>query len=416
MLKELHLRSVGPAPEFDIKFANRLNIFTGDNGLGKSFLLDVAWWTLTGNWSDHPAFPQTNSKRTPEISYTLMNSGELESAKSIFDFSRQTWKTNYKRRQSRSYLSVYARAEGGFSVWDPTRPRSLARSDYNFTPDTLWNGLKASRGNVLCNGLIQDWVNWQQQADRTTFNLLFQVIRQLFHPDEEIEPGEPTRIFLNDVRDIPTIQLPYERLPITHASSGIKRILGLAYVLVWTWYEHLRAAELRQEEPLSQLILLMDEVESHLHPQWQRSILPATLEVVKGLQSQMHVQAIVTTHSPLVLASVEPNFDESEDKLFLLDLEGREVQLTEFPWSKQGETTNWLTSPIFGLKRPRSREAEIAIDAAYAFMRGDRMGTFPEHLRTQEAIHQELLRVLPDHDKFWHRWIVTAEEPRHATG
>ncbi len=49
MLKELHLQQVGSASHFDVEFADRLNIFTGDNGLGKSFLLDVAWWTLTGN-------------------------------------------------------------------------------------------------------------------------------------------------------------------------------------------------------------------------------------------------------------------------------------------------------------------------------------------------------------------------------
>ena len=410
MLKELHLKHVGPAERFDVEFGDRLNIFTGDNGLGKSFLLDVSWWALTNNWSDHPAFPRSHSKESPEISYAITTSdGEVESIGSKFDASRQTWKANYRRREKHSYLSVYARAEGGFSVWDPTRPRSLARSDYNFTPDTLWNGLKAkNRGNVLCNGLIQDWVTWQNQSDRTTFDLLFRVIRQLFHPDEAIEPAEPTRVFLNDVRDIPTIQLPYERLPITHASSGIKRILGLAYILVWTWYEHLKAAELRNEKPLNQLILLMDEVELHLHPQWQRSILPSVLEVISGLQKQMQVQAIATTHAPLVLASIEPLFDEQNDKLFLFELNEQEVNLAEVPWSKQGDTVGWLTSEVFGLKQARSKEAEVAIEAAEAYMRRDDLSQFPENLQHRDQIHQELQRTLPGHDPFWPRWIVTA--------
>ncbi|WP_218969708.1 hypothetical protein, partial [Candidatus Synechococcus spongiarum] len=30
--------------------APRLNLSIGDNGLGKSFLLDVAWWALTRKW------------------------------------------------------------------------------------------------------------------------------------------------------------------------------------------------------------------------------------------------------------------------------------------------------------------------------------------------------------------------------
>jgi predicted ATPase len=36
----LHLKNVGPAPEMKLEFAPRLNVITGDNGLGKSFILD----------------------------------------------------------------------------------------------------------------------------------------------------------------------------------------------------------------------------------------------------------------------------------------------------------------------------------------------------------------------------------------
>lgn len=47
MLDSLQLQNVGPAPQMRMEFAPRLNLITGDNGLGKSFLLDVAWWALT---------------------------------------------------------------------------------------------------------------------------------------------------------------------------------------------------------------------------------------------------------------------------------------------------------------------------------------------------------------------------------
>ena len=50
MLEYLHLKNVGPAPEMEMDLAPRLNLVTGDNGLGKSFLLDVAWWALTRKW------------------------------------------------------------------------------------------------------------------------------------------------------------------------------------------------------------------------------------------------------------------------------------------------------------------------------------------------------------------------------
>jgi hypothetical protein len=415
MLKEIHLKQVGPAPQFDVELADRLNIFTGDNGLGKSFLLDVIWYSLTGTWADNPAFPQL-TEGTPQISCSFINekTGESQSFLSNFDFEEQKWRDLTWPASLRS-LVIYIRVDGGFSVFDSARNLSKA---YHFSPYTLWNGLKDNRDNVLCNGLIQDWVKWQNQPDRTTFQLLSRVIGKLSpHANEWMEPGEPTRISVEDVRDIPTIKMPYGTVPVIHASAGMKRILGLAYLLVWTWYEHLQASRLRKKQPVDQITLLIDEVESHLHPQWQRSILPAVLEVAAGLKlavlkQKIKIQAFATTHSPLVLASLEPIFDEEIDRLFLFELQGEEVTLNEFPWTKQGDTVGWLTSEIFGLKQARSKEAEIAIEAAEAWMRGDTMNTYPEHLRTPSQIQRELERLLPGHDPFWPRWIVTTEKRR----
>ena len=51
MLKSLTLTNVGPTEGKEpVRFAPRLNLITGDNGLGKSFLLDIAWWALTRKW------------------------------------------------------------------------------------------------------------------------------------------------------------------------------------------------------------------------------------------------------------------------------------------------------------------------------------------------------------------------------
>lgn len=51
MIHTLKLENVGPIPDVDLQFAERLNIFTGDNGLGKSFLLDIIWWSMTRKWA-----------------------------------------------------------------------------------------------------------------------------------------------------------------------------------------------------------------------------------------------------------------------------------------------------------------------------------------------------------------------------
>jgi hypothetical protein len=77
-------------------------------------------------------------------------------------------------------------------------------------------------------------------------------------------------------------------------------------------------------------------------------------------------------------------------------------------WAKQGDVIGWLVSDTFGLHQGRSLEAERAIEAAEAWMRED-LAELPAELSSQEAIHEELKRVLPGHDPFWPRWVVELE-------
>ncbi|HYN21099.1 MAG TPA: AAA family ATPase, partial [Thermoanaerobaculia bacterium] len=206
----------------------------------------------------------------------------------------------------------------------------------------------------------------------------------------------------------PTLEMPYGNLPLIMASAGMKRVIGLAYLLVWAWQEHLRASERLRQSPADRVVFLVDEAEAHLHPKWQRLIVPALLAVMDCLSIDAEVQLVATTHAPLVLASVEPSFDVLRDKLIHLCLKGHEVRVEQVEWAKQGDAVNWLVSEVFGLRQARSKEAERAIEAAEALMRGD-LASLPTDLKTKEVIHRELQRVLAGNDEFWPRWIVSTE-------
>ena len=52
VLKHLETAHLGPAASTVFIPAERMNLVTGDNGLGKTFLLDLAWWALTRDWVD----------------------------------------------------------------------------------------------------------------------------------------------------------------------------------------------------------------------------------------------------------------------------------------------------------------------------------------------------------------------------
>jgi len=155
------------------------------------------------------------------------------------------------------------------------------------------------------------------------------------------------------------------------ASAGIQRIVTIAYLLVWTWHEHLRAATLSKRPPQERLVVLIDEIEAHLHPRWQRTIVPALLDTIRMISSEVQVQIVIATHAPLVLASIETDFDPTVDKLFHTDLTDHSVTLDEMPFVKYGDADNWLRSEFFGLRHARSVDAEEAIEEAKALQLND---------------------------------------------
>ncbi len=416
MLKSLGLRDVGPVSSLEIDFSRRLNIFTGDNGLGKSFLLDIAWWALTGAWAGLPASPRRGEDAAPRIEYHLgeQTASTGRASRSSFDFPSDEW-PHPKTRSAAAGLVIYARVDGGFSVWDPARNswnngrpgREGRPRTFHFSRETLWNGLEEN-GETLCNGLIRDWVAWQNQPGASPFAVLKSVVVSLSPSGEEpIEIGAPVRLSAVNVKDYPTLSLPFGEVPLPHASAAMKRIVSLAYLVTWAWDEHKRASRLRNQPAAGNMVLLFDEVESHLHPLWQRTIVPSLLGLGEALAAQVDFQFLATTHAPLVLASIEPHFDRDRDSLFLFELEGKErrVSLRRMPWASQGDAVGWLTSPIFGLDQARSREAETAIEAAEAFMRGETK-QLPRGLKSRAAIQKALEKTLPGMDPFWPRWIV----------
>ncbi len=420
MLKQLTLTNVGPAPVMELEFGERLNLITGDNGLGKSFLLDIAWWALTGKWpaevnsrltSGRIALPNDKKQDAViDIEVLAVSGGKTGSRK--FDRSSQNWQRS-QGRPIKSGLVFYAMSDGSFAVWDPERNYWRDKEDpagrqdaYVFTPKEVWDGLQTSDGNWLCNGLIRDWAGWQKENGRA-FQSLQAVLRQLSpSPKEQIETGPLTRISLTDARDMPTIKMPYGMdVPILHVSAGMRRVIALAYFLVWCWEEHLEAAELKGLEPETRVTFLIDEVESHLHPRWQRSVIPSLLEVMQQLAAEASVQLIAVTHSPLVMASVEPGFDADTDKWFDLDLESGQVVLRDRPFVRQGDASRWLTSEAFDLGSARSLEAEETLEQAAKILSEEVIDA-----ELAKALDARLRTLLGDTDPFWIRWRYVGEK------
>lgn len=229
MLKRLEMQQVCPAANLGpIDFGPRLNLLTGDNGLGKSFVLDVAWWTLTGTWPDRAAWPrETSTREKPAKIKTLVEGKTTDSlVDAHYDHDLANW-VGGGGRPSMPGLVLYFRVDGRFSLWDPAqhywRRSKVKQVDDPNRPDALhlrpyevWNSLQSIDGKTICRGLVEDWVTWQQKQ-----NLEYKLLQNVLHslspsPKELLEIGAilpPYMLDREDTREHPTLKLSYGVTP-----------------------------------------------------------------------------------------------------------------------------------------------------------------------------------------------------------
>jgi hypothetical protein len=323
----------------------------------------------------------------------------------------------------RDSIVIYQRVDGGISVHDPLQPFGSAdvplpnwavlhdcKPQYERIRDPhgtrvlqfrdldVWNGLSLSSGGPLvCEGLVRDVASWARQHNNECFEQLAKVFEILAEREGYRLTRDVKRVSVSDRRDCPILDSLTGPLPVMHAPAGLRRILALAYIVVWALHEHRTTAGMLNVPPVQSFVLLIDEVESHLHPRWQRTILPSLL---KAFGHDTPLQVVATTHSPMVLASLEPHFDSECDAWFDLDLAEQKAVLTQREYISRGEIGNWLASNAFDLKEPRSQEGEQAVVAAIALMNAGSQD-IPAVLAVEEKLRAARL---PDVDCFWVQW------------
>jgi hypothetical protein len=305
-----------------------------------------------------------------------------------------------------SSLVVYARVDGSFAVWDPANAILSGsfipgqRRSVTFTREDVWTGKPPQ-----IDGLILDVVKWQLRPDKyPAFHTFEKVLKRIGPPDlGDLSLDEPQRL-PGQTREVPTLRHSYGTVPIPYESAGIRRVMTLAYLIVWAWEEHKIQARQAEKKEERQMVIIMDEAEAHLHPKWQRVLLPALVGIGADLHEELAVQFLVATHSPLVMASAEPIFDPDKDKLFHLDMaQDGKVNFKELKFALQGSSDSWLQSDVFGLRFAGSAEAERALRKATEMLEG---GSATK--QEVEIVSKELTEHVASEDPFWMRWVLFA--------
>jgi len=322
---ELNLKNIGPFDEINFEFDPQINVFVGPNNSGKSTvemaLGDIAVYpfglpeklirrggssfrvckgsTLRKKKFYEGRFP-ISDRTWPKNKFDLWKKGLRESGYSCF-IPALRWSTDYRakgaiiernKREVKGILGpsgeVYYTQPALFKMESESKDLSK-RAGLFETSATL----------VRDEELIQRIVDLDYKGYRENNPDVREVLGEIGEIASEITNGFSIRFVGvgEDKRGLyPEFETPDGKLPINVLSQGTQSIIQWLGLLLIGYAEYYNFPKNLENKPG---IVIIDEIDAHMHPSWQRRILPAISRHFPKLQ------IFCSSHSPLVLAGLK---------------------------------------------------------------------------------------------------------------
>jgi predicted ATPase len=402
-LERLRLKNIGIFQVLELDLSKRVTCILGENGVGKTTILRALLLALVGQNSedenkielDKPSLQNMlrikNKNSKAEIEFTEKGAIELtyhhgEPVKSKIQFSPDF------NINSHTYINIES---GGEEEMD-----SFTAMKDNFEFTQLIIGFAQVRGEqsnkrikdkvpnivdvlpLLYNETdsrfkdLSDWIiglygdasTGNEDNDKYILEKVFQVVSGITETSIVFEK-------VNFKDNLIWIKIGEETSTVFNLlSSGYQNIFAWVGILIKRLAEANKYASDFDQKPA---IVIIDEIDTYLHPKWQRNILNVLAK------SFVNARFIVTTHSPLVA-----NHLEIEDKAVLVLQENGTVQKIE---NIEGVTTEdafykWMEVPF------RNEKTQKRIDNLFQLIND-------EELEGARSLYKKLLTQLGGNDK-----------------
>jgi len=245
------------------------------------------------------------------------------------------------KADSKQPVAVFYTTSRFFSRLPPSLPKTK-KIDATIAHDKSLSQLEIS---------LNDFANWYRvvtiEAAANTKDRLLQQLEQAiqtFLPNVcnlALNEGRPPRF---------SVTKGGQSLFLEQLSDGERGLLALVFDLT----RRLAIANSESENPIAEgaALVLIDEIELHLHPSWQRRVLRSLQAAFK------QCQFVVTTHSPQVIGQVR-----SERLRLLHHDDSGKVTLAKISQSF-GMDSSWILEKIMGVPA-RDYETEQRLSAIY---------------------------------------------------
>jgi energy-coupling factor transporter ATP-binding protein EcfA2 len=351
---DLRLTNLGPLDDMTFEFDEHVNVFVGPNNCGKSTAL-----MALANVVAYPfALPSKLLRQAPaEFAVRFVGrSGATRELRGVLPLTPETvddleaWETLLRElgyaafvpalRQSTSFRVHGQRTPGdrpaGHAAQTPALPDELRRRQALLPTNAV-----LLRDDVAITSLVE----LHSRASRWNDPALHGMIAQVAAIASDITEGFPMQ-FLRVAEDqeglFPQFRTPDGDVPFNVLSQGTQSVMQwLTYLLAGSAKYYGYPTNFAEQPG----VVLIDEIDAHLHPASQRRILPA-------LQRHFpRLQIFCSTHAPLMLAGLKA----SQAQLLKRDSHGK-VRLSRNETDIVGWSADEILRGFLGVAHPTDLE------------------------------------------------------------
>jgi len=330
-IKSISINGVGGIKHLELNFNPGMNLICGTNGIGKTTILECI---------SHSCINGGSNKLKRNVDYlegsvmlNLINEKEETVTYKVKDFDPD--KTNYIHVDTSISMHIF--------YFTPIRNfdyiklenlcRDPERKDYN-TSRMVYDGI--SPNDIKSWFILRYmWSRGEQDLNQKQLKNI-DTARKLF---SILDKSVTFSRVIPDTFDI-MLNTAQGEIVFEYLSSGYKSCIYILFGII-------KEIEFRYKNPYIEIeefngIILIDEIDVHLHPQWQAIFMKALKELLPN------AQIIATTHSPTIVQSAEKN-----EIIPLYYDEQNRIQIRELPnndFGYQGWTIEEILKYVMGIE------------------------------------------------------------------